>query len=136
MSTESSNAPFWDDEFTYLDTEEFQDYAAAIEAIVHHSDGPVGTRLIHDTLGDRARREWTLDALSSLKSVEVIEGYIDRWHPMLGVEPVHSKRWSGQRMAWLFARSRKSAGFVDLGVKGFSNRGLRSPNISKGIFCK
>ena len=130
MSTEM------DEGASYIDSEEFKDYAAAIEAIVHHADGPVGTRFIHETLGDCARREWTLDALSSLKSVELIEGYIDRWRPMLGVRPVHTKRWNGQRMAWLFARSKKSAGFVDLGVNGFRNRGLRSPNISKGIFSK
>lgn len=44
---------FWADENCFIDTDEFKDYAAMIEAIVHHSETPVGTRQIHETLGPR-----------------------------------------------------------------------------------
>lgn len=110
---------FWADEDSFLPTDEFKDYAAMIEVIVQRAKEPLGTRQIHDKLGkDRVRREWTLDALESLKSVEKIEGLIDRWQFKQGIEPVHKKRWNGDNMSWLFSRSAYGRGpkFANLGV--------------------
>src|SRR5690349_18988788 len=57
----------------YLDRDEFRDYAAAVELVIfrardehvaEHGHGVpfpgLGTRQIHDALGDRAIRGWTM----------------------------------------------------------------------------
>lgn len=112
---ERDDLKFYPGEYdSYFDSDEFRDYAAAVEYIVHHSETPVGTRQIHSILGDKARREWTLDALDSLRSVKLIEGLVNRWKPATGHAPVHSKRWSGDSMGYLFGRGKNN--FADLGV--------------------
>ncbi len=104
----------------YFVTDEFKDYAAAIELIIHSAKRPLCTRQIHNRLGKRrTRREWTLDALESLRSVELIPGLIvDRWRVAVNTRPVHVDRWNGDNMSWLFGRpglGRKN-NYADLGV--------------------
>lgn len=106
----------------YLDRPEFQDYAAAVELVIfrardehvatHGSNPPfpgLCTREIHDALGDRARRDWTMAAVSNNSSIRLIEGLIDRWRPATGSAPKFSRRWNNQSMNFLFPQRRKAA---------------------------
>jgi hypothetical protein len=65
---------------TYLDSLAFKRYAAAIEEIIQ-AGGPEGvtTRTIHETLGPHARRDWTADAIESLRTVEPVGMLPTKW---------------------------------------------------------
>lgn len=66
---------------SYLDSVEFKRYAAAVGEIIDRSgtDG-VTIRQIHVTLGDYARREWTLDAIDSLHNISTSGLQPTRYH--------------------------------------------------------
>lgn len=71
---------FGPDPYSYLDTREFRDYAAAIGKVIdaHGSEGAT-TRQIHEALGDDARREWTADAIDSLKDIKTAGVLVTRY---------------------------------------------------------
>ena len=84
----------WDT--NYLDcNRDFRKYADEIERIIHNADRPLCTRDIHTALGENARREWTMDALETIRSIEAV-----------GVLPTRYQKRSGY--ARLQSRSRES----------------------------
>lgn len=98
----------------YLDTAEFKAYAALVEMAVHsapvsdgrNTPGSISTRQIHEILGEHARREWTLDAIDSLLSVEAIGILPTRYRRKLGVKPLFDKIPKSDSMRWIFGRDK------------------------------
>lgn len=71
---------FWSDRGTYLTTPEFKAYAAAIGEIIDAAGRQgVTTRQIHEALGDDTRRNWTADAIDSLKNIQEIGVLVTRY---------------------------------------------------------
>jgi hypothetical protein len=73
------------DELCYFDSEEFQDYVKLLETQLKSTDtvsvGNIRGMTIgelHRRLGDEARREWTMDALSYIDSL-MYEGHPSRY---------------------------------------------------------
>jgi hypothetical protein len=68
----------------YYQSPAFVEYARKIETIILSLDGggtrPVTLAEIHRELGPDIRREWTLDAISTLDSVEEAFSYRLAWH--------------------------------------------------------
>ena len=101
------------EEFDHADFrngQEFIEYQAVIEAIVHtlprtedNGPGEISIRSLHERLDHRARPEWTLDALDGLKSVESIGVLITKFRAIDGQRPKFRKRWNGDGMRWIFA---------------------------------
>lgn len=92
------------DEFSYLQRKPFKAYADLVEQAVHALAEPVCTRQIHEFLGDNARREWTLDALESLKTVAKLPGLIDRWQRVCGTGPkLATFIGESKNPSWIFA---------------------------------
>lgn len=91
----------------FLDRPDFLAYAAMVEAVVHAASEPVCTREIHETLGAEARREWTLDALENLRSIELVPGLINRWQVYNATSPRLSKYLNRKNPSWMFAGKRK-----------------------------
>lgn len=77
----NDDSSFWSDEKSYFETREFRDYAAAVGEIIDALTpaGGCTIRFIHETLGDDARREWTLDAIESLKNIEEVGVVVSRY---------------------------------------------------------
>lgn len=131
VNTETSNAAFWHDTFSYFDTQEFKDYAAVLERVIYAvpevideetgrcDPGMITIRGIHQTLGiepDNKLRRWTQDAIDSLKSVEPVGLLPTKYRKKLGTYPQYQTRWSKNSMAWLFARGENdSATYANLG---------------------
>jgi hypothetical protein len=92
-----------DDDNEFLERPDFIAYAAMVEAVVHAAEKPVCTREIHEALGAVARREWTLDALEHLHSVELVPGLIDRWQVYNGTSPKLTKLLRGKNPSHLFS---------------------------------
>jgi hypothetical protein len=102
------------DYYTYYDSPEFKAYAAVIERIIHevepipatatHAERPgeITVRRIHEILDFHARREWTQDALDSLKSIERVGVLITRYRRIKGVPPAYPKRARSDAMRFLF----------------------------------
>lgn len=61
----------WEDSGSYYDTRDFKLYAAHIGEIIDDAGREgITIRGIHGALGHLARREWTMDAIDSLKNIE------------------------------------------------------------------
>jgi hypothetical protein len=55
---------------SYIDSQEFKKYVAAVTAILEASETPLCTREIHERLDSESRYEWTADALDSIPNLE------------------------------------------------------------------
>jgi hypothetical protein len=69
---------------TYLDDPEFLLYAQRVDMIIAAA-GEVGvtTREIHVRLGERTRREWTMDAIVSLHMIDTV-GFLPTRYRKIG----------------------------------------------------
>lgn len=115
------------DDHYYLESREFQDYAARVEGIIHTAKAAdrergLTTRQIHEKLGENARREWTADAIESLRSVETVQALVNRYRPSR-VEPKYDRKWRGKDgMRWLFGTTRYGQPpYADTGVENPSS---------------
>jgi hypothetical protein len=54
---------------TWLDSQEFKEYALKIALILVNSETPLCTREIHAALGDDAKPRWTADALEAVRNL-------------------------------------------------------------------
>jgi hypothetical protein len=56
---------------TWLDSREFKEYALAVALVLLDTDEDhaLCTRQIHEALGDKARPEWTQDALEAVRNL-------------------------------------------------------------------
>lgn len=79
----------------FRDSDDFKAYAERIESIVYEAGEPGTIRFIHERLGpDNVRREWTLDALEQIKTVDRVEGLIDKYRVSRGAKPMSANvRW-------------------------------------------
>ncbi len=59
---------------SYFTTRAFRDYRKAVEEVIHAAGRALSLRQIHEALGDRMHRAWTLDALEQSRVVERIPG--------------------------------------------------------------
>jgi len=80
------------------------------------SDSEPGTR--NPKPACMARPEWTLDAITSLKSVELVEALVDRFRPSRG-STKYEHKWRGRNgMRWLFGTTRRDLPpYADTGVE-------------------
>jgi len=74
-----------DTEYTYYDSDEFKDYVNLVETQLKSTDivsvvGKKGITLgeLHRQLGDKARREWTMDAINYIDHI-AYEGHPSRY---------------------------------------------------------
>jgi hypothetical protein len=68
-------------EDTFLDGKEFKAYTRTIRNYIYAADRPLSIREIHERLGPAARREWTMDALASIKDIEEVGLLPTRYQP-------------------------------------------------------
>lgn len=74
-----------DTEYTYYDSDEFKDYVNLVETQLKSTDivsvvGKKGITLgeLHRQLGDKARKEWTMDAINYIDHI-AYEGHPSRY---------------------------------------------------------
>lgn len=97
----------WLDSPSFLDSHDFKAYAQKILSIISNAPHALCTRDIHTALGADANYYWTMDAIESLKAIEIIYGVVDRWRPRDSNLPcVPSGKWTdGKQHEFLFAGS-------------------------------
>lgn len=68
---------------SYFDSKEFKEYQRRVERLILKCADERGmtTRAIHESLGWRARYEWTQDALDGLKTIEPRGVVLTRYRP-------------------------------------------------------
>jgi hypothetical protein len=104
------------DSGSYLDRRDFRAYANRIRDLIHTpAMPPLSIADIHRLLGDDARREWTADALDSIKDIEAAGLLPTRYRPLTRlIKGLHKGR---EERYEITPPKRKEPYFFEEGVK-------------------